>query len=340
MQSYPFFSPSRIQQALSARGGAILKSKGQNFLTDPNAVRVIAESVLALLPFRIVNAGDTDPPEDLEILEIGPGTGALSFALWDSIYELALRFPETRFKYRALELDPLLCSILSEETLKHWMDKLGIHPSDTLGQDWQSAQNATWTISNNLSFHLHNCDARVWLERSFASGQPSNSEMRIICGNLPYYISTELLLKSVALRPRACAFLVQKEYAQRILDTRKSSSISVFVRNSMDPFKGPSISRGCFLPPPSVESSVLILKSVKPKCESQVLEPLLRKSFQGKRKTLRNSWRNNVANEEELNELEAAANQSGIDWANRAEDLKPEDFYSMARFITESGNSG
>ncbi|MBU45625.1 MAG: hypothetical protein CMN76_20625 [Spirochaetaceae bacterium] len=356
---YPFFSASRIQQSLSSRGGAILKSKGQNFLVDPNSVRRIGNCVMSLLPETLKSAdtgtGESraagnsseeiftesegprigpsersgEIPAECEILEIGPGTGALSFFLWESLFALANSNPETRFRYRALELDPVLCSILEEETLPAWRERHSIMDSSH--------------PHSNLEFQIIEGDARSFLTETGGdavtgkkggteSGSKSAQVINIICGNLPYYISTELLLLSIKQAPHACCFLVQKEYAMRILETKKSSSIAVFVRNFMEPLKGPAIARNSFLPPPAVESTVLMLKGHEVRCDPGLLEPLLRMSFQGKRKTLRNSWRNSGGSLP-VEALEEAATACGVDSMARAEDLSPESFYGMVGYL-------
>ncbi|HBS05108.1 MAG TPA: hypothetical protein DEA96_09095 [Leptospiraceae bacterium] len=385
--TYPFFSASRLYQSLESRGGAILKSKGQNFLIDPNAVRLIAQGVLSMLPSALVDVLDEalssdinqttgnrkkpssqrfpgteipgsspgnfdsaqltgegsaeEPgPKTVELLEIGPGTGALSFYLWEALRTLASRFPEVQFRWKGLELDPVLCAILWEETMPAFVSSGGLtsDKSTTVSVDWRSENDRTWLFSSpaNLELKLMRTDARDWLKSHIEEySKQDGSDFRIVCGNLPYYISTELLLGAIQLRPRGCAFLVQREYALRILETRKSSSISVFVRNLMEPRKGASIAKGCFLPPPSVESSVLLLERGPIHCDPDLLESVLRSSFSGKRKTLRNSWKNSVSDESLLQDWEQSAGGIGLDLSSRAEDLKPETFYSLVQKLEE-----
>ena len=364
---YPFFSSSRLKKSLESRGGAILKSKGQNFLIDPNAVRLIASGVFSLLPdsFSVpmqkdaksavidqdleAEAQEKGPGlgakklhgsargiETLEFLEIGPGTGALSFAIWDGLQELAMQHSDMAIRWVGLELDPVLCSILSEETIPAWNSGLE-EISERGDQDWRTLESKTWK-KKNLELTLHRTDARNWIEHRKHS-DPMESCLRIICGNLPYYISTELLLQSMDLRPDGCAFLVQKEYALRILETRKSSSISVFVRNQMKPEKGASIAKGCFLPPPSVESTVLIMRKIAMQCHPELLEQVLRKSFSGKRKTMRNSWKNSMANSEVLELWNEVASTIGLDPGRRAEDLQPDEFFALANALENAGVS-
>ena len=210
--------------------------------------------------------------------------------------------------------------------------------STTVSVDWRSENDRTWLFSSpaNLELKLMRTDARDWLKSHIEEySKQDGSDFRIVCGNLPYYISTELLLGAIQLRPRGCAFLVQREYALRILETRKSSSISVFVRNLMEPRKGASIAKGCFLPPPSVESSVLLLERGPIHCDPDLLESVLRSSFSGKRKTLRNSWKNSVSDESLLQDWEQSAGGIGLDLSSRAEDLKPETFYSLVQKLEE-----
>ncbi|MCB1138669.1 MAG: hypothetical protein KDK23_07935, partial [Leptospiraceae bacterium] len=148
---YPFYSRSRLQSSLKARNAAILKSKGQNFLIDPNSVRKIADTVFALLDelsdssaaqgkgdaktdtdnsrdsqrpagagaaTRPVAEGTTgeSKPAPIELWEIGPGTGALSHVIWQGLQKRAALEPQREFRWLGIELDPVLCDILKTET--------------------------------------------------------------------------------------------------------------------------------------------------------------------------------------------------------------------------------
>lgn len=324
---------------------------------DPNSVRKIADSVFALLDPLIsssdgkrigAEAGPVTEREEkerekgarrfpgIELWEIGPGTGALSHVLWQGLYRMADPEPDAQFRWLGIELDPVLCDILVEETFPAWSSAASLSASPGR-RDESSEPIILGRPLPNLSLSLVRADARKWLQA--AQSQNSDAEeatagLRIICGNLPYYISTELLLASLTIPSAGCAFLVQKEYASRICDTTKGSSIAAFVRNWMNPVMGPRIGKNAFLPPPAVESCVLLLRKKEISCNGALLEKILRASFQGKRKTLRNSWKNATLGEGLSPELlEKAATECGLDASARAEDLKAEDFYRIVNWL-------
>ncbi|GIV58871.1 MAG: hypothetical protein KatS3mg042_1784 [Rhodothermaceae bacterium] len=108
------------------------KSLGQNFLTDPNVARKIVGALRA--------------PEGAAVVEIGPGTGALTGLLHE-------RFPDLT----ALEVDDRAVALLRER-----FPGLDVRHADVLDVDWAA------------------------LARE--KGRPL-----YVIGNLPYYITSEIL---------------------------------------------------------------------------------------------------------------------------------------------------
>ncbi len=84
------------------------KSLGQNFLSDPNTARKIVASIRA--------------PEDAHVVEIGPGTGALTGLL-------AERFP----MLTAVEVDPRAIEVLLAR-----LPGLDVRRKDVLELDWEA----------------------------------------------------------------------------------------------------------------------------------------------------------------------------------------------------------
>ena len=68
------------------------KKWGQNFIEDQNIIK------------KIINV--INPKENDKIIEIGPGKGALTDILSDNVKKLT-----------AVEIDPLLCSMLKKNIL-------------------------------------------------------------------------------------------------------------------------------------------------------------------------------------------------------------------------------
>jgi 16S rRNA (adenine1518-N6/adenine1519-N6)-dimethyltransferase len=117
----------------------------------------------------------------------------------------------------------------------------------------------------------------------------------VIAGNLPYYITSPILEKTVRLRFPRAVFLVQKEVAQRLaaqpgsrdygfLTVQTSLFASVRLLFEVKP--------AAFHPPPNVDSAVVRLESRAPDPAIGDADAFLRfvgQCFQQKRKTIRNN---------------------------------------------------
>jgi 16S rRNA (adenine1518-N6/adenine1519-N6)-dimethyltransferase len=115
----------------------------------------------------------------------------------------------------------------------------------------------------------------------------------VIAGNLPYYITSPILEKVLALDFRRAVFLVQKEVAERLVAQPGSRDYgyltvqtAVFAHARLLFAVKPS----AFHPPPKVDSAVVLLERRPP-----ILEDVPRflrfvsRAFRHKRKTLRNN---------------------------------------------------
>jgi len=81
----------------------------------------------------------------------------------------------------------------------------------------------------------------------------------VVCGNLPYYISTPLLMESLRLPglPARLFFLVQKEVGQRLASgpgTKAYGSLSVLVQTGYEVEMARTLPGSVFYPPPEVAS--------------------------------------------------------------------------------------
>ena len=98
--------------------------------------------------------------------------------------------------------------------------------------------------------------------QSFA--QESNQPI-VVFGNLPYYLSSDILLSLLEDNPywtRAC-FLVQQEFAQRVCalpGNRQAGSISALTHLLTYPSMLFQVDAECFSPPPKVTSAVMVLE--------------------------------------------------------------------------------
>lgn len=115
----------------------------------------------------------------------------------------------------------------------------------------------------------------------------------VVAANIPYYITGEILRKflTAPIQPRALAFLVQKEVAERIIARDgKESMLSVSVKAYGTPKIVAKVSRGNFSPPPSVDSAILLIENVSREFfstfDEQKFFTIVKTGFASKRKLL------------------------------------------------------
>lgn len=118
----------------------------------------------------------------------------------------------------------------------------------------------------------------------------------VVCGNLPYYITSPIIEHVLALGPvlKRAVFLVQKEVAERITaqpGTRDYGYLSVAVQARARAEKLFAVKAAAFRPPPKVDSAVVRLTPAAGMDRSE-MAGFLRFAglcFHMKRKTLRNN---------------------------------------------------
>lgn len=153
----------------------------------------------------------------------------------------------------------------------------------------------------------------------------------VVCGNLPYYITTDLILDSLEVKgAEDLFFLVQSEFARRACAAQAESSFSVYLRNFGEPGLLERVPAGCFYPAPSVESAFFHVRLfARPIAPPSVLEPILRMSYRGKRKKLRNSWATGDALLP-LEILTTAAKSIELDTEKRPEEIAIDRYHALA----------
>ena len=113
-----------------------------------------------------------------------------------------------------------------------------------------------------------------------------------IAGNLPYYVATSILGKSVRLRPPRAVFLIQKEVAERLVaqpGQRAYGYLTVATALFASARLLFEVKRGAFEPPPAVDSAVVLLEPRPAVPQSDGVLELMSHAFRHKRKTLRNN---------------------------------------------------
>lgn len=154
-----------------------------------------------------------------------------------------------------------------------------------------------------------------------------------IVANLPYNISTELLIKWLkagnALWSKM-ALMFQKEVADRILAAPGSKAygrLSVIAQAASDPARAFSLPARAFTPPPKVDSTVVLFdppKEIFP--EIALLERVTQSAFSQRRKMVRSSLKPVLG--DRLDERLAAA---GVKETQRAEEITVAQFKALAK---------
>jgi len=160
---------------------------------------------------------------------------------------------------------------------------------------------------------------------------------RVLCGNLPYSITGQLLRLAVenAAHFERAVFMVQDEVALRlgaIPGTKAWGGLTVFVRAALDVRRVLKAPPGAFHPPPEVTSAVVELTPLRPPRarESEQFRALVKRAFEARRKTLRNAWAGLAGDAEAL---ERAALEAGVSLDARGETLDVDAFARMADAI-------
>jgi len=116
----------------------------------------------------------------------------------------------------------------------------------------------------------------------------------VIAGNVPYYITSPIIEKTLAVRPpvERAVFLVQKEVAERLTakpGTREYGYLSVATQFLAEAELLFTVSPGAFRPRPKVESAVVRLRPRPAVVDSAGFLQFASLCFRQKRKTLRNN---------------------------------------------------
>lgn len=269
------------------------KRLGQNFLTDPQVARCIIDAVFPL-------------PTDT-IIEIGPGTGALTRML----------VQRSGF-VEAVELDQALADELRRSI---GAENLTIHAADALTLDWVTLIT----------------DAKAKL-RSLRRGE-DGIRVRIVA-NLPYYISTPILEKLLSLDRRLfdMTLMLQKEVADRIASgpgTKEYGSLSVMVQYHCVAARLFEVPPSAFRPVPKVQSAVIRL-TMRERPAVEVADEtrffaLVRAAFAQRRKTILNNLKAAATILEFAQPLDSALEAAFVSPQRRAETLSLEEFAALHR---------
>ena len=238
------------------------------------------------------------------IIEIGPGLGVLTNRLLEKCNNVV-----------AVELDKRMVKIIEERFYKNISNNLEIINDDILKVD----------LSNLIQ----------------TKKQKSNIKSVKIVANLPYYISTPIIMKLLEqkLQIDEIIVMVQKEVAERLIaqtGTRLSGAITYAVEYFAEASKVIEVPKESFIPSPKVESEVIKLKVRKThKIEvkdEKLLFDIIQKSFTQRRKTLANALVNyNISKSK--SDVEKMFKTLEIDINARGENLTLEQFAKIANYL-------
>lgn len=164
----------------------------------------------------------------------------------------------------------------------------------------------------------------------------------VVCANLPYYITSPIIMKLLEDKLPVCALtvMVQKEAADRLcaeVGSRESGAVTVAVNYYSSAEKLFGVSRGSFMPAPNVDSAVIRLnvsKEPRIKVEDEKLFfKMVKSAFSQRRKTISNSVTSGLSISKE--NFRNACEKAGISPTARAEALTLEELGSLSNAINE-----
>ena len=160
----------------------------------------------------------------------------------------------------------------------------------------------------------------------------------VVCANLPYYITSPILMTLLESRlpVRAITVMVQKEAGERLcapMPSRACGAVTAAVRYYSEPRVLFPVSRGSFYPAPNVDSMVVRL-DVRDRLplegeEERRLFRVVRAAFGQRRKTLCNTLSQGLEISKET--AAAAIAAVGLKPAARPEELSLEEFIALSR---------
>ena len=277
---------------LERHGFTFKKSFGQNFLTDTNILQ------------KIVDTAEID--KNVNVIEIGPGIGALTEFLAESAAEVM-----------AFEIDDRLVPILAD-TLRDF-DNVTVVNQDILKVD----------LAQYIA-EFKNPDLPIKVVANLPYYITTPILMHLIESGIPF---SEFVV------------MMQREVADRISaqpNTKAYGSLSIAVQYYMTAKVAFIVPRTVFVPAPNVDSAILkMVRRDPPAVEVQdekFFFKVSKASFVHRRKTLWNNLTSHFGKSEETKaKLTAALEQAELSPSVRGEALTLADFARLADALKEQG---
>ena len=283
------------------------KNLGQNFLIDEEVVNQIVQEAK-------VNK------EDL-VIEIGPGLGTLTQKLL-----------EKAGKVIAIELDKRMVEILSNRFKLY--KNFELMNEDVLKVNLKELINSKMEENNaKLEQKLENTNQKAFI----------NLKTVKIVANLPYYITTPIVMKLLEekLPIESITVMVQKEVADRLIENpggKNSGAITYSVSYYAKAKEILKVKPNSFIPEPSVESKVIQLE-IRTKCPIQVenealMFKIIKYAFMQRRKTFVNALEKSEIFHSKA-EIIKILNKIGQNEKVRGETLSLEDYANITNSVTK-----
>ncbi|WP_017815540.1 16S rRNA (adenine(1518)-N(6)/adenine(1519)-N(6))-dimethyltransferase RsmA [Paenibacillus shenyangensis] len=167
-----------------------------------------------------------------------------------------------------------------------------------------------------------------------------------VVANLPYYVTTPILMKLLEERLPLdnIVVMIQKEVAQRMAAKpggKEYGSLSIAVQYYCEPELVCIVPKTVFIPQPNVESAVIRLKlreqpAVQVEDEQHFFE-IVQSSFVQRRKTIANNLKTRYFAGGDREQLEQLLNRAGIEPTRRGETLSLEEYAVLSRVFLEAG---
>lgn len=172
--------------------------------------------------------------------------------------------------------------------------------------------------------------------KSFDLAAVAPGQRIVVCGNLPYHLSSPILFHLLDQRAavRRAVLLLQREVAERVAASpggRDYGILSVLVQQVADARIGLRVGRHAFTPPPEVDSSALVLDFLPaPRAEvrdERRFRAVVKAAFAQRRKTLWNALKPLPGGREALE-------RAGVDPQRRGETLSVAEFATLERALS------
>lgn len=249
---------------------------------------------------QIINAGDIGQNDT--VLEIGPGKGVLTEKLLEKGSNVI-----------AVEKDNELIGFLTTKFLLATKEsRLKIINEDILD----------WSLNNLMPIKSYK-----------------------LIANIPYYITGAIIEKFLSTnhQPSRIVLLMQREVAERILakpvkSKSKQSILSIAVAVYGKASIIARVPAGAFVPPPKVESAILLIENINKKffnnCDEQLFFSVIKYIFGKKRKQIQRSLTDFLQSKELAFQflLECSINPT-----SRPEDLSLSDWKNLTNSIRRCG---